>query len=343
MGQDKVETERAEAGDIALVAGLPDIYIGETVTTDPDAAPLPAIAVDEPTITLNFLVNNSPFAGREGKFVTTRQIRDRLEKELEINVGLKVDFTSADAFKVSGRGELHIAVLLENMRREGYELQVSQPQVIMKEEDGVTLEPFEEAIIDTPTEFQGAIIEKLGQRAFVLQNLEQSDATVRLTLVGPTRGLLGYRNQFIIDTKGEGILSSRFVGFKPYAGEIKKRQVGSMISMATGKALGYSLWTMQERGTLYIVPATEVYEGMVVGNTSKGDEMVVNPTKGKAQSNVRSSGNDEAIILFPAYVLTIERGLEIMADDEYLEITPESVRLRKQHLTENDRSKAKRK
>jgi GTP-binding protein len=343
MGQDKVETERAEAGDIALVAGLPDIYIGETVTTDPDAAPLPAIAVDEPTITLNFLVNNSPFAGREGKFVTTRQIRDRLEKELEINVGLKVDFSQADAFKVSGRGELHIAVLLENMRREGYEMQVSQPQVITKEENGVTLEPFEEAIIDTPTEFQGAIIEKLGQRAFVLQNLEQADATVRLTLVGPTRGLLGYRNQFIIDTKGEGILSSRFVGFKPYAGEIKKRQAGSMISMATGKALGYSLWTMQERGTLYIEPAAEVYEGMVVGNTSKGDEMVVNPTKGKAQSNVRSSGNDEAIILFPAYLLTIERGLEIMADDEYLEITPESVRLRKQHLTENDRAKAKRK
>ncbi|HEX7651319.1 MAG TPA: translational GTPase TypA [Candidatus Paceibacterota bacterium] len=342
-GLEKVETERAEAGDIALVAGLPDIYIGETITTDPDLTPLPAIGVDEPTITLNFLVNNSPFAGREGKFVTSRQIRDRLEKELEINVGLKVDFGQAEAFKVSGRGELHIAVLLENMRREGYEMQVSQPQVIMREENGVKLEPFEEAVIDTPTEFQGAIIEKLGQRGFVLQNLEQHDATVRLTLLGPTRGLLGYRNQFVIDTKGEGILSSQFVGFKPYAGEIRKRQVGSMISMATGKALGYSLWSMQDRGQLYITPATEVYEGMVVGNTSKGDEMSVNPTKGKAQSNVRSSGNDEAIILFPAYELSIERGLEIMADDEYLEVTPQSVRLRKQYLTENDRAKAKRK
>lgn len=341
-GLEKVEAESASAGDIALVAGLPGIYIGDTVTTNPDAAPLPAIAVDEPTITLNFLVNNSPFAGREGKFVTSRQIRDRLERELEINVGLKIDFDSAESFKVSGRGELHIAVLLENMRREGYELQVSQPQVITREENGQKLEPFEEAIIDTPSEFQGAIIEKLGQRAFVLQNLVQHGDTVRLTLLGPTRGLLGYRNQFVIDTKGEGILSSRFVAFEPYAGEIKKRQVGSMISMATGKALGYSLWTMQERGVLYIIPATEVYEGMVVGNTSKGEEMMVNPTKGKAQSNVRSSGTDEAINLVPAFEISIERGLETMADDEYLEITPQSVRLRKQFLTENERSKARR-
>ena len=341
-GLERVEVASASAGDIALVAGLPDIYIGETITTGESTAPLPAIAVDEPTITLNFLVNNSPFAGREGKFVTSRQIRDRLEKELEINVGLRVDFTSAEAFKVSGRGELHIAVLLENMRREGYELAVSQPQVIYHEENGEKLEPFEEAIIDTPSEFQGAIIEKLGQRAFVLQNLTQHGDIVRLTLLGPTRGLLGYRNQFVIDTKGEGILSSRFVGFKPYAGEIKKRQVGSMISMATGKSLGYSLWTLQERGQLYIVPAVEVYEGMVVGNTSKGEEMVVNPTKAKAQSNVRSSGTDEAIVLYPAYELSIERGLETMADDEYLEITPKSVRLRKQYLTENDRAKARR-
>lgn len=341
-GLEKVETEGASAGDIALIAGLPDIFIGETVTTDENVTPLPAIAVDEPTITVNFLVNNSPFAGREGKYVTSRQIRDRLEKELEVNVGLKIDFTSSDVFRVSGRGELHIAVLLETMRREGYELQVSQPQVIFHEENGQKLEPFEEAIIDTPTEFQGAIIEKLGQRAFVLQNLVQTGATVRLTLEGPTRGLLGYRNQFVIDTKGEGILSSRFIGFKPYAGEVKKRQVGSMISMATGKALGYSLWSMQDRGVLYITPATEVYEGMVVGNTSKGEEMMVNPTKGKAQSNVRSSGNDEAIVLFPSFEISIERGLETMADDEYLEVTPQSVRLRKQFLTENDRARARR-
>jgi len=341
-GLERVETAEASAGDIALVAGLPDIYIGETVTTDELATPLPAIAVDEPTIALNFLVNNSPFAGKEGKYVTSRQIRDRLTKELEVNVGLKVDFTNADAFLVSGRGELHIAVLLENMRREGYELQVSQPHVIEREENGQKLEPFEEVVIDTPSEFQGAIIEKLGQRAFVLQNLTQHGNIVRLTMLGPTRGLLGYKNMFVVDTKGEGILSSQFVGFKPYAGEIKKRQVGSMISMATGKALGYSLWFLQDRGQLYIKPAMEVYEGMVVGNTSKGEEMSVNPTKAKAQSNVRSSSMDEAIVLVPIFDLTIERGLEIMSDDEYLEITPKSVRLRKQYLTENDRAKSRR-
>ncbi|MEK7604230.1 MAG: translational GTPase TypA [Patescibacteria group bacterium] len=341
-GLERVEATEAAAGDIALIAGLPDIYIGETVTTNESAAPLPAIAVDEPTIALNFLVNNSPFAGKEGKYVTSRQIRERLARELEVNVGLKVDFDKTEVFHVSGRGELHIAVLLENMRREGYELQVSQPQVIIREENGVKLEPFEEVIIDTPSEFQGAIIEKLGQRAFVLQNLEQHENTVRLTLNGPTRGLLGYRNIFIIDTKGEGILSSRVLGFQPYAGEIKKRQVGSMISMATGKALGYSLWYLQDRGQLYIKPATEVYEGMVIGNTSKGEEMMANPTKGKAQSNVRSSGMDEALTLVPIFDLSIERGMEIMTEDEYLEITPTSVRLRKQFLTENDRAKARR-
>lgn len=341
-GLERVEATEANAGDIALIAGLPDIYIGETVTTDESATPLPAIAVDEPTIALNFLVNNSPFAGKEGKFVTSRQIRDRLLKELEVNVGLKIDFSNSDSFRVSGRGELHIAVLLENMRREGYELQVSQPQVIIREEGGVKMEPFEEVIIDAPSEFQGAIIEKLGTRAFVLQNLVQNGNIVRLTLEGPTRGLLGYKNVFVIDTKGEGILSSRVLGFKPYAGEIRKRIVGSMISMAAGKALGYSLWSLQDRGQLYIKPADEVYEGMVIGNTSKGEEMMANPTKGKNQSNVRSSGMDEAIVLFPIFDLTIERGLEIMTDDEYLEITPKSVRLRKQFLTENERSKARR-
>ncbi|MEK7060364.1 MAG: translational GTPase TypA [Patescibacteria group bacterium] len=342
-GLERVEVEEASAGDIVLIAGLPDIYIGETITTDQNSAPLPAIAVDEPTIALNFLVNNSPFAGKEGKYVTNRQLRDRLMRELEVNVGLRIDFSNSDYFSVSGRGELHIAVLLENMRREGYELQVSQPQVIFrKEDDGGLREPYEEVIIDTPSEFQGAIIEKLGQRAFVLQNLTQHGNTVRLTLLGPTRGLLGYKNMFIIDTKGEGILSSRFIGFKPYAGEIKKRQVGSMISMASGKSLGYALWYLQDRGQLYIKPATEVYEGMVIGNTAKGEEMMVNPTKGKAQSNVRTSSMDEAITLVPIFDLTIERGMEIMGDDEYLEITPLSVRLRKQFLTENDRAKARR-
>ncbi|HEY0979568.1 MAG TPA: translational GTPase TypA [Candidatus Paceibacterota bacterium] len=341
-GLERVDVPEAVAGDIVIVAGIADAFIGETITTDATVEPMPAIAIDEPTITVNFLVNNSPFAGREGKYVTSRQLREYLERELEVNVGLKVDFVSPDAFKVSGRGELHIAILLENMRRAGYEMQVSQPQVIIREEDGVKQEPFEEVIIDTPTEFQGAIIERLGTRGFVLQNLVQEGDTVRLTLEGPTRGLLGYRNQFVVDTKGEGILSSRVLGFKPYAGEIKKRQVGSMISMATGKALGYALWGLQERGTLYITPATDVYEGMVIGNTAKGEEMVANPTKGKNLTNVRSSGNDEAINLFPPYELTIERGLEVMAEDEYLEITPTSVRLRKQQLTESERAKARR-
>ncbi len=341
-GLQKVEATEVIAGDIAMIAGLPDIFIGETITTDESIAPLPAIAIDEPTITLNFLVNNSPFAGREGKFVTSRQIRDRLERELEINVGLRVDFDSAESFKVSGRGELHIAILLENMRREGYEMQVSQPQVIIREENGQKVEPYEEVIVDTPQVYQGSIIERLGTRKFVMKDLKIHENQVRLIFEGPTRGLLGYRNQFVLDTKGEGILSSRVVGFREYAGEIKKRAVGSMVSMASGKALGFSLWNLQERGVLYINPATEVYEGQVIGNTSKGEEMNVNPTKGKNLTNVRASSSDEAINLVPPYEITIERGLEVMAEDEYLEITPVSVRLRKQALTENDRTKSRR-
>lgn len=341
-GLERVETNEASAGDIVLIAGLPDIYIGETVTTDEMIEPLPAIAIDEPTIALNFLVNNSPFAGREGKYVTSRQLREYLERELEVNVGLKIDFSSTDSFRVSGRGELHIAVLLENMRRAGYEVQVSQPQVIIREVGGEMQEPFEEVIVDTPERYQGTIIERLGSRAFVLKNLVHGDGTVRITFEGPTRGLLGYRNQFVLDTKGEGIFSSRVIGFKKYAGEIKKRSVGSMISMAGGKAVGYSLWGLQERGSLYIGPGTEVYAGMVIGNTSKGEEMVVNPTKGKQLSNVRASGSDEAIDLMPPLTLTIERGLEIMAEDEYLEVTPASVRLRKQFLNEAERTKSRR-
>jgi GTP-binding protein len=233
-GLERVDVPEAGAGDIVIIAGIEDAFIGETVTTDASVEPMPAIAIDEPTITVNFLVNNSPFAGKEGKYVASRQLREYLERELEVNVGLKVDFVSPDAFKVSGRGELHIAILLENMRRAGYEMQVSQPQVIIREVDGQKQEPFEEVTIDTPIEYQGSIIERLGTRAFVMQNLVQDGETVRLTFTGPTRGILGYRNQFIIDTKGEGILSTRVLGFEPYAGEIKKRQVGSMISMATG-------------------------------------------------------------------------------------------------------------
>ncbi|MDO8676738.1 MAG: translational GTPase TypA [Candidatus Azambacteria bacterium] len=341
-GLERIETSEVHAGDIALIAGLSDIYIGETIAADAAALPLPAIAIDEPTIALTFLVNNSPFAGREGKFVTSRQLRDYLERELEVNVGLRVDFNQFDNFRVFGRGEFHIAILLENMRRAGYELQVSQPQVIIREENGKKVEPFEEVIVDTPTEHQGTIIERLGSRDFVIKEIKSMGEISRLSFEGPTRGLLGYRSQFIIDTKGEGILSSRVIGFRPYAGEIKKHNTGSMISMASGKALGYALWFLQERGLIYIGPGTQVYEGMVIGNTSKGEEMPVNPTKGKHLTNVRASGSDEAINLVPPFTLSIERGLEIMAEDEYLEITPKSVRLRKQYLSKIERAKAHR-
>ena len=326
-----------------MIAGLPDIYIGETICANADQEPLPAIKIDEPTISLNLLVNDSTFAGREGKFVTIRQIRDRLERELEVNVGLRVDFSAMDSFKIYGRGELHISILLEQMRREGFELQVSQPQVIIKEENGVKLEPYEELIIDVPTESSGIVIEKINKRKGIMTNMKEEHGITRVVYEIPTRGLLGFRGQFTVDTKGEGILSSRFIEFRPFAGEIKKREAGSMVSMASGKALGFSLWNLQERGVLYIGPATEVYEGMVIGNTSKGDEMSVNPTKGKQLTNMRASGSDEAVTLVPPYELSIERGLELMNEDEYLEITPKSVRLRKQYLTELDRIKAQRK
>ena len=346
-GLSRKEVTELNAGDIALVAGIPDVYIGETICDSQDGQPLPSITIDEPTISLNFLVNDSPFAGKEGKYVTSRQIRERLEKELEMNVGLRVDFENQsneeerEGFLVYGRGELHIAVLLENMRREGYELQVSQPHVIVKEEEGLKLEPYEEVTIDVKSEFSGSVIEKLTSRRGLITNMAEKEGIVRILMEIPTRGLLGYRGQFIVDTKGEGILASRFIGFKNYAGEIKKRDVGSMTSMVSGKVAAFSLWTLQERGTLYIEHGDEIYEGMVVGNVTKGDEMTVNPTKGKQLTNMRASGSDEAIIVKPPYKISIERGLEIMADDEYLEITPKNIRLRKKLLKESDRAKSK--
>ncbi len=338
-GVRQVEVDEAFAGDIALIAGLTDINIGDTITDDEAAEPLPAINVDEPTVEMQFSVNSSPLAGREGKYVTSRQIGERLEKELEINVGLQVESAGGDAYLVKGRGEMHIAILLEQMRREGYELSVSQPKVIIKEEDGLKLEPFEEVTIDVPEVYQGAVIERLSNRGFIMQNLIPHENQVRLLFEGPTRGLLGYKNQFIIDTKGEGIMASRFIEFRPHIGEIKKRQTGSMTSMATGKALGFALFGLQDRGELYIGPGTEVYEGMVIGNTSKGEEMVVNPTKGKQLTNVRASGSDDAITLTPHRPLSIELGLEIMQEDEYLEVCPQSIRLRKQQLKESERKR----
>jgi len=346
-GINRKEVDVLNTGDIAIVAGIPDVYIGETICNDMNTEALPSIAIDEPTISLNFLVNDSPFAGREGKYVTSRQIRERLEKELEMNVGLRINFDAPDqeevqeGFLVYGRGELHIAVLLENMRREGYELQVSQPHVIIKEERGEKLEPYEEATIDVRNEYSGSVIEKLTARKGMITSMHEKEGIVRMLIEIPTRGLLGYRGQFVVDTRGEGIIASRFIGFKKFAGEIKKRDVGSMTSMVTGKVIAFSLWTLQERGTLYVEHGDDVYEGMVIGNVLKGDEMTVNPTKSKQLSNMRASGTDEAIVVKPPYKLSIERGLEIMADDEYLEITPKSTRLRKKLLTEASRSKAK--
>ena len=356
-GITRKEVDSAASGDIVLLAGIPNIYIGETLCEDENMKPLPRIAIDEPTLSLNFLVNNSPFAGREGKFITSRQIKERLEKELEINVGLKVDFSPPDPdqsggragpdqgpsfFKVYGRGELHIAILLEYMRREGFEMQVSQPEVIIKNNNGVKTEPYEELVIDVPMESSGSVIEKIGKRRGIMKDMAEKEDRARIIFDIPTRGLLGYRGEFIIDTKGEGIMSSRVTGFKEYAGEIKKRKYGSMISMVAGKAVTFSLANLQERGMLYVEHGMEIYEGMVIGNVLKGEDMSVNPTKGKQLTNMRASGTDEAIVLNPIFTLSIERGLEVMNEDEYLEITPKSVRLRKKYLTELDRAKAHR-
>ncbi len=327
----KKEEAQATSGDIVMIAGIPDIYIGDTVSTDAHAEPLPSINIDEPTISLEFLVNDSPFAGREGKFVTSRQIRERLEKELEVNVGLKVDFTG-DRMNVYGRGELHIAVLLENMRREGYELQVSQPQALIKDIEGVSSEPFEEVVVDVPDEFASSVIAKLSARRATLMNIKQGDGNQRLIFEAPTRGLLGYRGQFVIDTKGLGILSSRFVSFQPYVGEIQKTHLGAMVSMIKGKCLAFALDNLQQRGVLYVEPGNEVYEGQVIGNSSKGEDLFVNPTKGKQLTNMRASGSDGTVYLAPAYKLDIERAMEIMQADEYIEITPVSTRLRKKEF-----------
>jgi GTP-binding protein len=331
-GKKRVETESTVAGDIVTVAGINNVSIGETITDDESVPALPAIKVDEPTISLQFLANSSPFVGREGTLVTGRQIRERLERELETNVGLRVDFSSNEYYTIFGRGELHISILLENMRREGYELQVSQPQVILKTENGVTMEPFEELVIDAPSEYSGIIIETLGKRKGVMTDMKSHSNQVRMLFHIPTRGLLGYRNIFVIDTKGEGIMSSRFIGFREYVGEIEHRETGSMTSMVSGKSLGFALWNLQDRGRLFVEPATDIYEGMVIGETSKGEDMEVNPCKGKQLTNMRASGSDEHIMLTPAYKLSIERGLELMRGDEYLEITPKNVRLRKKEL-----------
>ena len=341
-GLKRKEVTEAKAGDIVIIAGLPDIFIGETICMNAEQEVLPAINIDEPTISLNLFVNNSPFAGKDGKYVTNRQLKERLEKELEVNVGLKIDFSAIDRYKIYGRGEMHIAILLENMRRESYEMQISQPHVIVKEKGGVKVEPFEEVTIDVPKEMSGTVIEKLLSRYGNIVEMISKYGNIKIIFEIPTRGLLGYRNEFVVDTKGEGIIYTRVIGFRSHIGDIKKTSVGSMISMVTGKALSFSLYNLQNRGSLYIEAGTRIYEGMVIGNTAKGKDLTVNPTKRKQLTNIRAAGSDEAINLTPSLKLTLEKGMSIMNDDEYLEITPNNIRLRKQFLTEKERVRAKR-
>ena len=342
-GLKRKKVEEAQAGDIVMLAGLPDIFIGETICVKADQDILPAINIDEPTISINLSINTSPFAGRDGKYVTNRQIKERLEKELEVNVGLKIDFSAGDHYKIYGRGEMHLAILLENMRREGYEMQISQPRVIIKEEQSKKLEPFEEVIINVPEKMSGTVIQKLSSRYGNLIEMNPEYGNLKIIFEIPTRSLLGYRSEFIVDTKGEGIIYTRVIGFKPYVGEIKKSEVGSMVSMISGKALGFSLYNLQDRGVLYIGANIEIYEGMVIGNTAKGHDLAVNPIKGKELTNMRASGSDEAINLTPAVEITLERGMSIMRQDEFLEITPNNIRLRKQLLIEIERVRAGRK
>ncbi len=340
-GMEKHETPEARAGDMVAVAGLAEIYVGETITNDANAEALPAIKVDPPALAIEFMVNDSPFAGREGKFVTSRHIKDRLEKELETNVGLKIEAVeNSDSIKVYGRGEMHIAVLIETMRREGFELQISQPEVIMQEIDGVKNEPIENAVINVPDEMAGTVIEALGKRKGIMKNIKSENGNTMLEFEVPTRGLLGFRSTFLLLTKGEGTLYHSFDHFAPYVGNIEKRTVGSLISAENGATMAYSLWKLQERGPLFIGPATEVYEGMIIGEHNQGSDLNVNPIKNKKLTNVRSSGADEALNLTPIIPITLETAIEYIKEDEYAEITPERIRLRKKILKENERKRA---
>ncbi len=339
-GLSRVSVDEAQSGDIVVVAGIGDISIGETLCLRDNIIPLESISIEEPTLSMNFIVNKSPFAGKSGKFVTSRNIKDRLDKELEVNVGLKVEPTeSGDCFKVSGRGELHISVLLEQMRREGYEVAVSKPEVIIHrdEETGKMVEPLEEVVALAPEEYSGTIINKLNLRKGVMLDMQEENGFCRITYEAPTRGLLGYRSEFINDTRGEGTLVRRIKGYTDYKGEIRERANGAMISTETGSAMTYALWNLQERGTLFIGPQTDVYEGMIIGESSRAIDMDVNPLKNKKLTAIRSSGNDEAMRLTPAKEMTLEEALEWINNDELVEITPDCIRLRKKGLKPHER------
>ena len=338
QGLKRVLINEAQCGDIVLISGINDIEIGDTIGPVDVYDPLPQIDIEEPTLSMNFMVNTSPFQGRSGKYVTSRNIKERLERELEVNVGLKVEATATtDTFKVSGRGELHLSILLENMRRESYEIAVSKPQVIFKTIDGQKCEPVEEVICSVPNEYSGTVINKLNLRKGQMIDIQDEGSYTKIIYHVPTRGLLGYRSEFINDTKGEGIMVRKFIEYQPYFGELPERANGALISMASGKAMTYSLWNLQVHGQLFITPQTEVYEGMIIGVSNKNQDIEVNPTINKKMTAIRSTGADEAMKLVPPRVFSLEEALEFINDDELVEITPDAIRLRKRYLTNLDR------
>lgn len=342
-GLNRVEVDESSVGSIIAVTGLEDINIGDTICEEEYPEALPFLKISEPTIAMTFSVNDSPFAGRVGKYVTSRQIRNRLYKETQTDVSLKVEDTEAtDAFKVSGRGELHLSVLIENMRREDYEFQVSKPEVLFKEEEGKVLEPMERVTIDVSNEFIGAVIEKLGRRKGELVSMSESNGGyARTEFLIPARGLIGYRQEFMTDTKGNGILNTQFEGYEPYKGDIPKRKMGSIISFETGETTAYGLHAAQERGTLFVGPGIEVYKGMIIGESPKGLDIDVNVCRKKQQTNVRASGSDDALRLSPFKDMSLEEALEFIEDDELIEVTPDKFRIRKKTLNSNKRYKLK--
>jgi GTP-binding protein len=343
-GLDRTVSEEAMAGDIVLINGIEDIGIGVTITDIEKPEALPLLKVDEPTLTMNFQVNTSPLAGREGKYVTSRQIRERLQRELMSNVALKmVETADADVFEVSGRGELHLTILLENMRREGYELAVSRPRVVIKEVDGVKQEPYEMLTVDCEDANQGAVMEALGSRKGDLQDM-QSDGKgrTRLDYRIPARGLIGFQSEFLTMTRGTGLMSHVFDDYGPMKPDMEERRNGVLISAENGTAVAYALWKLQERGKMFVSPGDPLYEGIVIGIHSRDNDLVVNPIKGKQLTNVRASGTDEAVRLIPPIQVTLESAIEFIADDELVEITPKSIRIRKRFLVEHERKRAAR-
>ena len=344
-GLKRMAVDQAEAGDIVVISGIADISIGETICDPADPQPLEMIHIEEPTLSMYFMVNKSPFAGKSGKFVTSRHIRERLNKELEVNVGLKVEETdSTDSFKVSGRGELHLSILIENMRREGYELAVSKPEVIMRRGDhNQVQEPIEEVVLSVPDEYSGSVISKLNVRKGMMQEMHSENGFTHLEYLVPTRGLLGYRSEFINDTRGEGTMVRRFAKFDDYVGEIPQRTNGVAIAQEEGVATPYAIFNISERVQMFIEPGTKVYEGMIIGMNARSDDMVVNPCKAKKATNMRAAGSDDNIKLAPARTFTLEEALEFIDDDELLEIVPDDIRLRKKYLKDLERRRSGRK